>query len=76
MMAGNPIEMSHLKQILRLHIQGVPLKRICEATQIARNTVRKYVRQMENTERSVEELLALSDEEPYGLLSGSIVHTK
>ena len=75
-MAGKLIEMSHLKQILRLHIQGVPLKRICEATQIARNTVRKYVRQLEKTERSVEELLALPDEELYGLLSGSVVHNK
>ena len=75
-MAGKLIEMSHLKQILRLHIQGVPLKRICEATQIARNTVRKYVRQLEKTERSVEDLLNLSDEDLYGLLSGSVVQTK
>ena len=75
-MAGKLIEMSHLKQIIRLHIQGVPVKRICEATQIARNTVRKYVRQLEKAERSVEDLLALPDEELYGLLSGSTIHAK
>jgi transposase len=70
-MAGKQIDMSHLKQILRLHLQGVPIKKICESTPFARNTVRKYIRYIEQSNRPVDELLDLPDEELYGALFGS-----
>jgi hypothetical protein len=70
-MAGKQIDMSHLKQILRLHLQGVPIKKICASTPFARNTVRKYIRFIEQSNRPVDELLDLPDEELYGALFGS-----
>jgi hypothetical protein len=68
---GKHIDMSHLKQILRLHLQIVPIKKICASTPFARNTVRKYIRYIEQSNRPVDELLDLQDEELYGALFGS-----
>ena len=51
-----------LKQILRLHIQGTPLLRISSVVGASRNTVKKYLRQIEEAQISTEALLDMDDE--------------
>jgi transposase len=52
-----------LKQILRLHIQGTPLLRISSVVGASRNTVKKYLRQIEEAQISTEALLDMDDEQ-------------
>jgi succinate dehydrogenase flavin-adding protein (antitoxin of CptAB toxin-antitoxin module) len=70
-MAGKQIDISHLIQIFRLYIQWISIKRICEATQIARNTIRKHIRLNDQSTRSVEDILDMDDEELYSILIGT-----
>jgi transposase len=67
-MAGKTIETPMLKQILRLHIQGVPLLRISTAVGASRNTVKRYLRQIEALQISTETLLDMDDEQISALL--------
>ena len=61
-MAGNTIDMSMLKQIFRLHLQGVALLKISQIVGASRNTVKKYLRQIEASRLDVESLLAMDEE--------------
>lgn len=42
-MSQKPITMDHLKQVLQLHRDGVPIKEIVRRVGISRNSVRKYL---------------------------------
>jgi hypothetical protein len=66
-MAGKTITMSILRQILGLHLLGTPLLRIAEAVKVSRNTVRKYIRQIEKNGHSLEELSSMAKEQFYAL---------
>ena len=46
-MAGKTINMSKLKQIIRLRSDGIALQTIAKAVDISRNTVKKYIRLIE-----------------------------
>lgn len=52
-----------IKQILRMHIQGIPLLRISTCLGASRNTVKRYLRQIESAQISTEALLDMDDEQ-------------
>lgn len=56
-MASKPKSMSKIKQILRLHQQGEPIKRIARITGVSKNTVRKYITSALGSDQSLEALL-------------------
>ncbi len=53
--------MSQLKQILRLFLQGIPIKGIVRETGISRNTIKGYFRTIKSRELNLEDLLELED---------------
>lgn len=55
--------MSQIKQILRLHQHGKSIKAIARSLAVSKNTVRKYVALQKATNRSIEELLRVDDNE-------------
>ena len=62
-MANNPIGMSKIRQLLRLHSQGCSKLQIAAQTGIARNTIKKYLRVLKSQALSIEALHSLSDKE-------------
>ncbi len=62
-MANNPISMSKIRQILRLHAQGRSKLLIAAATCVSRNTLRKYLRQFEQSGLSFNEISELGDKD-------------
>jgi transposase len=60
-MAGKTIIMSKLKQILLLRANNTSLQSIAEATGLARNTVKKYLRLVEAKGLKVDDLLNMDD---------------
>jgi len=69
-MAGKPIEIGMLKQLLRLYEQGLGIKAISRTLGISKNTVKRYLHQAEQTGIEVSELLNRSNESLELLLSG------
>ena len=62
-MANNPISMSKLRHLLRLHAQGCSKLQIAAQTGIARNTLKKYLEAFSQCPFSYAQLIALSDPE-------------
>jgi transposase len=62
-MANNPISMSKIRHILRLHSQGRSKLLIASQTGVARNTLKKYLREFEQSGLSFEEVNELSDKD-------------
>lgn len=62
-MANKPITMLQVRRILQLKCQGATNRQVSGLTGLARKTVNRYVKAMEGTSKTFEELLALSDEE-------------
>ena len=62
-MANNPISMSKLRHLLRLHSQGCSKLQIAAQTGIARNTLKKYLEAFSQCPFSYAQLIALSDPE-------------
>ena len=60
-MAGIIINMSKVKQVLRLHVQGVSNRKIARDLGLYKGTVNTYVRKIKEHEYSIEELLALDE---------------
>lgn len=60
-MAGQSIPMSQLKQVLRLHLQGYPIKRIVRETGLSRNTIRGYLRNIKSVFPDMEDALNQDD---------------
>ena len=60
-MAGIIINMSKVKQVLRLHAQGVSNRKIARDLGLYKGTVNTYVRKIKEHEYSIEELLALDE---------------
>lgn len=61
-MAGKPITMSRIKQIIRLRESGVSLQSIAQSLSTSRNTVKKYIRLLEAKGISPPEALSMDDE--------------
>ena len=62
-MANNPISMIKIRQILRLHTQGYSKLKIAAQTGVARNTLKKYIREFTATNLSFDEIDELSDKD-------------
>jgi len=60
-MSGNLINMSQLKQIMRLLSQGHSIKGIARETGVARNTIKGYLRTIQSREINLDELLNMED---------------
>ena len=62
-MANNPISMIKIRQILRLQSQGCSKLQIAAQTGIARNTLKKYIREFIASGLTFDEINELSDKE-------------
>ena len=62
-MANNTIDMSKLRQILRLHTQRCSKLQISLQTGISRNTLKKYIKDFTSSGITFEELNTLSDQD-------------
>lgn len=69
-MAGTILEMSKVKQIIRLRENGVALQRIARSLDISRNTVKKYLRLIEVKGYENQKLLSMEDMALEQMLSG------
>lgn len=68
-MAGKILNMSKVKQIIRLRENGIALQTISRSLGISRNTVKKYLRLIEVKGYPIQDLLGKEDEELEALLS-------
>src|SRR5579871_1213409 len=62
-MANNPIQMSKLRQVLKLHCQGQSKLQISTTTGLSRNTVKKYIRIFIGLKTTWEQINQLPDKE-------------
>ena len=62
-MANKTINMSKLRQILRLYSQGEKKLKISELTGISRNTLKKYIKIFHLLELTIKDVEELSDKE-------------
>lgn len=62
-MSNNSINMNKIRQILRLYSQGVGKLKIAEQTGIARNTIRKYIKEFSQSKLSFSEINTLCDKD-------------
>jgi len=60
-MAGKPKRMSQIKQLIRLHQQGLGKKTIARQLGMSRNTVKAYLQKIETGELAPESLLSLDE---------------
>jgi len=67
-MAGKTITMDKLKQILRLKKGGMPFKTISKSVGISRNTVKKYIRLLDDMGISIDKALDMDSHELGALL--------
>ena len=69
-MSNNFIQMSKLRQILKMYSQSYSKQCISDTTGVARNTVKSHLRTLQTCGRSIEELLSLSDTELEAVFKG------
>ena len=62
-MANKTIDMIKVRQILRLHNQGRSKMQISIQTGISRNTLKKYLKEFEDSNLTFEEISSLSDKD-------------
>ncbi len=62
-MANNPISMSKIRQILRLHSQGRSKLLIAQQTGVSRNTLKKYLKEFERSGLSFNEVNEQGDKD-------------
>ena len=62
-MANKTIDMNKIRQILRMHTHGKSKLHISEQTGVARNTVKKYIRQFSRKNLFYEDIMEISDHE-------------
>jgi transposase len=60
-MPNNLTNMSKVKQILQHYTEGVSKSMISKKTGVSRNTVKRFIRQFIAMDKSLEEILAMSD---------------
>jgi uncharacterized protein YaaW (UPF0174 family) len=60
-MAGKTINITPLKQLIRLYTNGVSLNTIVKSVAVARNTFRKYLHLIATKQLHFNDLLALND---------------
>ena len=62
-MSNKPIDMFHIRQLLRLYADGKGSKFISRATGIARNTIKKYLLRFVELRVTIEDVEAMSDKQ-------------
>ena len=62
-MANKPIQMSKLRQVLKLYCQGQSKLHISKSTGLSRNTVKKYLNVLTGLKTTWEEVSKLSDKD-------------
>jgi len=60
-MAGKPTRMSLVKQLLRMHHNGIGFKTIARTLCVSKNTVKSYVLKVKDSGIPIENLLKLED---------------
>jgi len=61
-MAGKTIDMSRLRKVLKLHLQGKSKRFISVYLGLSRTTVKKYINQFERLRITLDELIKLDDQ--------------
>lgn len=62
-MAGIITDMSKVKQIVRLHAEGISNRKIAQSLGIYKGTVNNYIQKIKNHEYNLDKLLSLEDPE-------------
>jgi transposase len=62
-MANKQINMSKLRQILKLHFQGLGTKKIAQNTSVSRNTIKRYLQQVRLMRLEENTLLTINDQQ-------------
>jgi transposase len=62
-MSNKPIDMFHIRQLLRFYADGKGSKFISRATGIARNTIKKYLLRFVDLRLTIEDVEAMSDKQ-------------
>lgn len=62
-MANQSISMSKIRQIIRLHTQGISKLRIAELTGVARNSLKKYINKFIESGLTFTDIASLSDKD-------------
>jgi len=75
-MSGKPIEMSKVKQVIRMHESGVSIKGISRRLSISRNTVKLYLKKISSRDLSPSDLLEKETPELEGLFLSSVYTSK
>lgn len=57
-----PLRMHQIKRVIEFHLQGHSIRQIERLSGISRNTIREYLRRLQASGRSLNELLKLEDE--------------
>jgi transposase len=63
LMPNNPISMVKIRQLLRLYAQGKSKHQIAQQTGISRNTLKKYLKDFDDSKMSFEEVNELTDKD-------------
>ena len=71
-MAARPIEMSKVKHVIRMYESGVPKKEIARRLGISKNTVKEYIRKVEDQNLSPPLLLEKETPELEGMFGSSV----
>lgn len=71
-MSGTPIEMSKVKQVIRMYESGVPKRDIARRLCILKNTVKDYIKKAEEKNLSPPELLEKTTPELEGMFVASV----
>ena len=71
-MSGTPIEMSKVKQVIRMYESGVPKRDIARRLCISKNTVKDYIKKAEEKNLSPPELLEKATPELEGVFMTSV----
>lgn len=72
-MANKPIAMNKIKQILRLHFEGIGSKSTSAITGVSRNAVKQYIARFKALELGFEQLQELDDGQIYALFFPNLV---
>lgn len=75
-MSGTTIEMSKVKQVIRMHESGVSIKGISRKLGISRNTVKEYLKKIHSQNLSPPELLEKDTPELEGMFISSVYTSK
>ena len=75
-MANQRKTMNEVKQIIRMHQQGIAIKGMARSLGMSKNTIKEYIRRINSASRPLEELLAMEGPSLAVLLSQGSVNER